>query len=166
MRRGSVLKVKIKTVEIGVAVLLLALGALLFRESLKLGAGWGFSGPQPGFFPLVLTILIIVGCVIVLYLAFRQPAGETFFEVSQEIVDLLKVGIPILISVALLRLLGLFLVSGLYLGFFMVYYGKYKWWQSAVAGVLFTAILWLLLRQALNLPMPMSVLYRENILPI
>jgi hypothetical protein len=31
---------------------------------------------------------------------------------------------------------------------------------------LFTAILWLLLRQALNLPMPMSVLYRENILPI
>jgi hypothetical protein len=166
MSRGNVLKVKIKTVEIGVAVLLLALGALIFSESLKLGAGWGFSGPQPGFFPLVLTILIIVGCLIVLFVAFRQPAGETFFEVSQEIVDLLKVGIPILVAVALLRLLGLFLVSGLYLGFFMIYYGKYRWWQSTIAGVLFAAILWLLLREAFNLPMPMNVLYRENILPI
>ena len=159
------LKVKLKTVEISAAVLLLGLGALIFYKSLELGAGWGFSGPEPGFFPLVLTVLVLVGCVTVLFLAFRQPAGETFFEVSQEVVDLLKVGLPILVSVALLRWLGIFLVSGLYLGFFMIYYGKYKWWQGLIGAILLPVILWFLLRQVLNLAMPMSFLYRQGVTP-
>lgn len=159
------LKVKLRTVEIGVALLLLGLGALIFYESLKLGAGWGFSGPRAGFFPLLLTILILIGGVIVLVAAWRQQSDETFFEVSQEVVDLLKVGLPILLSVALLRPLGIFLVSGLYLGFFMIYYGKYKWWQGLIGGVVLPVLLWLLLRQAFNLAMPMSFLYRQGVTP-
>jgi hypothetical protein len=161
-----VLKVKLRTVEISVAVLLLALGALIFYESLQLGAGWGFSGPQPGFFPMALTVLILIGGVVVLVIAFRQTSTETFFEVSDEVVDLLKVGLPILVSVALLRLLGIYIVSGLYLGFFMMYYGKYKWWQALVAAVALPLILYLLLNQAFNLSMPRSFLYRSGNLPI
>lgn len=160
------LKVRIKTVEISVAVLLLAIGALVFSESLKLGAGWGFSGPQPGFFPMVLTVLVLIGCVVVLFIAFRQTSSETFFEVSDEVVDLLKVGTPILVSVALLRPLGIYIVSGLYLGFFMMYYGKYKWWQALIGAILLPLILWLLLNQAFNLSMPRSFLYRAGSLPI
>ena len=160
------LKVTLKTVEISVAVLLLALGALIFYESLQLGAGWGFSGPQPGFFPMVLTVLILIGSVIVLVIAFRQTSNETFFEVSDEVVDLLKVGLPILVSVALLRLLGIYIVSGLYLGFFMMYYGKYKWWQALIGAVALPLILYLLLNQAFNLSMPRSFLYRSGNLPI
>lgn len=160
------LKVRIKTVEISVAVLLLALGALIFYESLKLGAGWGFSGPQPGFFPMVLTVLVLVGGGVVLFMAFRQTSTETFFEVSDEVVDLLKVGLPVLASVALLRPLGIYFVSGLYLGFFMIYYGKYKWWQALIGAVLLPLILWLLLNQAFNLAMPRSFLYRAGSLPI
>ena len=160
------LKVKLRTVEISVAVLLLALGALIFYESLQLGAGWSFSGPEPGFFPIVLTVLILGGASVVLFLALRQPSDETFFEVSQEVVDLLKVGLPILVSVALLRLLGIYIVSGLYLGFFMIYYGKYKWWLALIAAVALPLILWLLLNEAFNLSMPRSFLYRSGNLPI
>jgi putative tricarboxylic transport membrane protein len=155
------LKVTIKSVEIGVAALLLALGALIFYKSIELGPGWGFSGPEPGFFPLAMTILIIVGCVLVLIVTFRQPAGDTFFEVSQEVVDLLKVGVPILLAVILLRWLGMYLTSGIYLGLFMIFYGKYKWWNGAAAGVIFLAILWLILNEAFNLSMPKSVFYPE-----
>ena len=159
------LKVTIKTVEIGAALLLLALGSLIFYESLQLGAGWSYSGPQPGFFPMLMTVLIVVGSVIVLVTAIRTRAGETFFEVSQEVVDLFKVGAPILVSVALLRPLGIYIVSGLYLGFFMIYYGKFKWWWSLFGAIVLPTILWLLLRQAFNLSMPTSFLYREGILP-
>lgn len=159
------LKVTIKTVEIGVAALLLALGALIFYKSIELGPGWGFSGPEPGFFPLTMTVLIIVGCVIVLFAAFRQTSSETFFEVSDEVVDLLKVGLPIVVAVALLSPLGIYVVSGLYLGFFMMYYGKYKWWQALIAAALLPTILFLLLDQAFHLAMPRSFLYREGMLP-
>lgn len=159
------LKLKIKTVEIGAAVLLLALGTLVLTESLKLGAGWGFSGPEPGFFPMVLTVLILVGAAVVLFLALRRPAGETFFEVSREIVELVKVGVPIILAVAFMRPLGLFIVAGLYIAMFMLFYGKFRWWWAAFAGVLFPLILWLMLRQAFNLAMPMSVFYRNGVLP-
>lgn len=158
-------RVKIKTIEISAAVLFFAFGALIFYKCLELGAGWTYAGPEAGFFPIVLTVLILIGSASVLYSAVRHPNNEPFFEVSQEVVDLLKVGLPVLFSIALLPYLGIFIVSGLYIGLFMIYYGDFKWWQAAFAGILLPVILWFLLRQAFNLAMPMSWLYSEGVLP-
>jgi hypothetical protein len=95
-----------------------------------------------------------------------KPDERSFFEVRQEVVDLFSVGLPIVASVPLIYLLGIFLTSGLYLAVFMAWYGRFPWYSALTGGVLLTVILWLMLRVGFNISMPMSVLYYKNILPI
>jgi len=152
-------------VEIGVVIVLIALGGLVLYDAIRLGPGWGETGPQPGFFPFVLTFFLVIGALGVLVLALKNPDRRPFFEVSQEVADLLKVGIPVVIAVAAIRWLGLYLTSGLYLALFMAWYGKFRWYQALAGGLVFPLALWATLREGFNISMPMSVLYRMNILP-
>src|SRR5512146_1626323 len=50
-----------KTADIIVATILLGLGLLVAFDSWRLGSGWGMEGPQAGFFPFVMALLVIVG---------------------------------------------------------------------------------------------------------
>jgi putative tricarboxylic transport membrane protein len=160
------LRTSVKAVEIATAVVLVGLGVLIFWESMRLGPGWGASGPQPGFFPFVLTVMLLLGTLGVVYVhIYRHPDLRPFFEVRQEVADLLKVGIPIAVAVVAVRWLGLYMTSGLYLGIFMAWYGRFRWWQAVLGGFLLPVALWLLLRQGFNISMPMSVFYRSGILP-
>jgi len=156
-----------RSVELGTVVCLLLLGGVALFDALRLGPGWGETGPQPGFFPFVLTIMLLIGVLGVLYAdVYRQPDRRPFFEVSQEVTDLLKVGVPIAVVGILIRWLGLYLTAALYLAFFMGWYGRYRWYTSVAGGVLLSVALWLLLREGFNIAMPMSVFYRKGILPV
>lgn len=154
-----------KWVEIVTTVALLVLGIFLVWESISLGPGWGPSGPEPGLWPLALTVLYMLGTVGILIYTVRNPDERPFFEVRQEVIDLFSVGLPILAAILLIYWLGVFVTSGLYLAAFMFWYGRFTWHTSLGSGVLLAVILWLLLRKGFNISMPMSVLYYENILP-
>ena len=155
-----------RAVEFGVVICLLVLSVVLLLESIELGPGWGESGPQPGFFPFVLTIAMILGTLGVFYAnVYREPNQHPFFEVSQEVQDLLRVGIPIFVAIVLVRWLGIYVASGLYLALFMAWYGRFRWYQALAGGILLPTIMWLTLREGFNIPMPMSAFYRSGILP-
>jgi hypothetical protein len=152
-------------VEIGVAIVLLALGGVVFYDAIRLGPGWGESGPQPGFFPFVLTLFLVAGATGVLLLSVMKPDRRPFFEVSHEVQDLLKVGIPIAIAVSAVPWAGLYATSGVYLALFMAWYGRFRWYQALAGGILLPAVMWLTLREGFNISMPMSMFYRSGILP-
>jgi membrane protease YdiL (CAAX protease family) len=155
-----------RAVETALIIVFLILGVVIVNESVRLGPTWGETGPQAGFFLFVLSIAMIVGTLSVAYLnAYRNPDMRPFFEVSQEVEDLLKVGLPILGLVIAIPFLGLYLSSGLYLAFFMAWYGKFRWYSALAGGIILPAVLWMMLREGFNISMPMSVFYRSNILP-
>jgi len=152
-------------VELSVAILFIALGGLVFYDAIRLGPGWGESGPQPGFFPFVLTLAMTLAAVAILILASRNPDRQAFFEVSHEIDDLLKVGTPILIAIIAIPWLGLYITSGVYLGLFMALYGRFRWYSALAGAILLPAIMWFTFREGFNISMPLSVFYRMDILP-
>jgi hypothetical protein len=158
-------RLTLNTIEIGVALLFLGLGALVLGEGLRLGPGWSVSGPEPGFFPVVMTGLMSVGALISLYFAIRTPDRRPFFEERQEVANLLEVGVPILLTIFAMQWLGLYLAAGLYLSLFMIFYGKSRWWAGIAGGVLMAAAFWLILVKFLTIPMPMSVFYKAGLLP-
>jgi putative tricarboxylic transport membrane protein len=160
-----VLRLTQNAVEIAVALLLLAMGAVIFNEAMRLGPGWGEQGPQAGFFPFVLTVAMTIGALVVLLQALFAPNRRPIFEVSQEIVDLLKVGIPVAVAVFAIRWLGIYITAGVYLAFFMAWYGKFRWWQALAGGILLPVIMFIILQRGFALPMPMSVFYRQGTLP-
>ena len=59
-------------VEIGVAVAMIAFGAVVIAGSLQVGVGWGVEGPKAGFFPFYLGITIILASVMNLLAAVAQ----------------------------------------------------------------------------------------------
>ena len=46
------------TVEVIVAAVLFGVGLVVIRDSQRLGAGWGSDGPQSGYFPYYIGLLI------------------------------------------------------------------------------------------------------------
>ncbi|NYS26854.1 tripartite tricarboxylate transporter TctB family protein [Rhodobacteraceae bacterium 2376] len=160
------LRITNATMEYVVCALLLGMGVILFQEALRLGPGWGWSGPEPGFFPFVMTLMMTGGALVTVYLNWRKPDHRPFFEVSQEIVDLVKVATPILGALLILRYAGIYITAGLYIGFFMVWYGKFKWYWGLVGMIALPLVLWAVLTKGFNIPMPMSMFYRTGQLPI
>lgn len=155
----------IRTVEIVVCLLLLALSVRVMMEGLRLGAGWSERGPQSGFFPFALALIMALGLVAAMVSAWRETATRPFFEAAEEWIDLLKVGVPAGLAVALTPSLGLYITSGLYVFAFMAWYGRFGWLQALLGGLLVPAGLYLLLRYGFNIAMPMSPWYRQGILP-
>jgi hypothetical protein len=158
-------KLTLNSLELAVALLLLGLGALVLVESLRLGPGWSFSGPEPGFFPFIMTILLIGGALGILYMALRRPDRRPCFEAREEWVNLALVGAPILVAILAMQWLGLYLVAGIYLALFMIWYGRFNWLSGLVGGAVLMGTLWFVLSELLVIPMPMSLFYRAGMLP-
>ena len=159
-------RVTYRGMEAGVALALVILAVVLLVESVRLGPGWGESGPQPGFFPFVLTVLMVIGAVGVMIVnVFLQPDPRPLFELSQSLSDMLRVLFPIVAAVLLIRWAGIYVTSGVYMAFFMAWYGKFRWYQAVAGGVILPAVLWGILREGFNIGMPMSMFYRSGILP-
>src|SRR5215471_21814089 len=55
--------VKSRTVDIVVLLLLLALACLLGWDSTRVGNRWGDDGPQAGYFPFYLSVLMSAACI-------------------------------------------------------------------------------------------------------
>jgi len=62
--------VRIVTMDVVVAALILALGALVVYESNQLGSGWDENGPQAGYFPFYIGLLICICSAVVFVQSF------------------------------------------------------------------------------------------------
>ena len=63
---------RVVTVEVVVALLFVALGAVVMIDSLRVGAGWADDGPQSGYFPFYVGTLMVVSGVANLFIAVRR----------------------------------------------------------------------------------------------
>jgi len=118
-----------RTAELAVATGLFALGGVVIFDSVRLGARWIADGPQPGYFPFYLGVLICAASSINFAAAFfAKRGGDTFVEVGQ-LQMVLKVLVPSAVFVALVGWLGIYLSGFLFVAFFMRWLGKYAWWK-------------------------------------
>src|SRR3954466_13052813 len=87
-----------RSVDIVVAVLILAVAVLLGWDSWRIGAGWASDGPQAGYFPFYLAVLMGAASVygIVIKLIDRQAASDPFVT-RQQFERVLKVFVPTLL---------------------------------------------------------------------
>src|ERR1041385_5987227 len=60
---GSEAVISVRAVDIVVSVLLLALAALLAYDNWRTGMGWDSTGPQAGYFPFYLSVILAAACV-------------------------------------------------------------------------------------------------------
>jgi len=123
-------------VELGVAALTGAFGAAVCYGSLDVGAGWTEFGPEAGYFPFYVGLLILLGSVANIIHAFfkHRGTGEIFIEGQRAKVVALFL-LPLIAFAGVSAWLGLYLGTALYIAGTMLFQGRYKWWIALPSGV-------------------------------
>ena len=125
-----------KSAEIAVAAVFFLLGAIVVYDSARLGARWAEDGPQPGYFPFYIGVIVCLSAAVNLVLALlnRRDRDRIFVEAGQ-LKLVLAVLVPTALYVALIGWTGIYLASALFIAFFMRWLGKYPWWKVAAVSI-------------------------------
>jgi len=144
-----------RAAEIVVAAVFLALGAIVIFDSVRLGAGWAEDGPQAGYFPFYVALVICVSSLINLVraLTMRQAQNMVFVEIGQ-LKLVLAVLVPTAIYAALIGWLGIYAASILFVGFFMRWLGKYPWWKVLTISTGNSVVFFLIFEIWFRIPLP------------
>jgi putative tricarboxylic transport membrane protein len=160
----SLRSLTIRGADLGASVVFLALAALVIVEGLRLGAGWDERGPQAGFFPFWLAILMAFGACAAFIQALRRRFDTRFFEQREEWVELARVGVPLAAAIVVIPWTGLYVSTFLYVWLFAWWYGSFRWWTTLAGSVVFTGLLYFTLT-TMRIPMPHSMFYERGLLP-
>jgi len=144
-----------KTAELAVAGFFILLGAVVIYDSVRLGARWGSDGPQAGYFPFYLGVIICISSGITFVRGLFIPADKnsTFVEVGQ-LRLVLSVLIPTAVYVGLVGWLGIYLPSALFVALFMRWLGKYPWWLVALVSIGNSVVFYLVFEVWFLVPLP------------
>lgn len=123
--------------ELAVAALLVAVGALVVTDSVRVGTGWGDDGPRSGYFPFYIGLLLsLSGAWILgreLLRGWRQGGDGGAFAERAQLWQVVAVFVPMVVHVVLIYVIGIYIASALLIAYFMRRYGQFGW--AAVAGV-------------------------------
>ena len=140
-------------VELGVAVAMIAFGALIIYGSLKVGIGWGDEGPKSGFFPFYLGVAIIVASLANLATAFAQDPHKVFANWSQ-LWQVLAVVIPTAVYVGVIPWTGIYVASLVLIAVFMMRLGRYGVGMSAAVSIGTVVAIYLMFEKWFLVPLP------------
>jgi hypothetical protein len=147
--------VRSRTVDIVVYLALLALAATLGFDNWRTGAGWATDGPQAGYFPFYLSILLGGASLFGLIGVVVTGAGkdETFVTRAQ-LRRVMQVFVPTLLFCLFTQWLGLYLASFLLTAGFMAIIGRIALWKSLLTAFLFSLIMFITFDVAFDVIMP------------
>ena len=82
-REHSRAVISIRNAEILVAIALGVVSLITIWSNYQLGAGWSSYGPDAGYFPLRLGVVILLASIVVLVHAIRDNDQTPFLEIAQ-----------------------------------------------------------------------------------
>ncbi|PWS36862.1 tricarboxylate transporter [Falsiroseomonas bella] len=136
--------VGVGTMEAVASLGFMAAGAAAIWDSLRLGAGWAADGPQTGYFPFWIGLLLVTASAINLVgvaLAARPRGGELrgraapLFLSWEQLRTVATVFVPTAIYVAAIPFIGLYVASALLVAWFMWRLGGFGPLRATASGV-------------------------------
>jgi putative tricarboxylic transport membrane protein len=142
-------------IEVVVSLLLLALAVTLGWDNWRTGAAWDSTGPQPGYFPFYLSVILGGASLYGLGAAFlsRKDAAETFVTRAQ-LRRVMAVFVPTFLFCLATQFLGLYVASFFLIAGFMRLVGKIALWKSLLTALVFTAAMFVTFDIAFDVIMP------------
>ena len=141
------------------SLVLMLLGGVVLWDALRLGAGWGSDGPQSGFVPfwLALLLLLVSFAIFVQALVRRLPQP---FVTRERLRPVLQVLLPVAGFVVLIDPpgppggLGLYVAAAIYLAIYMRWVGRHDWRAVLVLAVLVPLVTFVIFERWFLVPMP------------
>jgi putative tricarboxylic transport membrane protein len=144
-----------RSVEIVVSLLLLVVAVTLGYDNWRTGIAWDSTGPQAGYFPFYLSVILggasLYGLVTT-FLARRAPL-DTFVTRAQ-LRRVMLVFVPTALFCLATQYLGLYVASFFLIAGFMRMVGKIALWKSLLTAFIFSAIVFVTFDIAFDVIMP------------
>lgn len=152
-------------VEVTLAAVTAAIGAVVTIGALEFGTGWGDGGPQPGYFPFYIGIIVMLASCGVLVEAFanRERLRATAFLRREQGMRVAAFFGPMVGFVLLASLLGLYVALIVYLTATMVVQGHYRLPRALAVSVGSAVIFYLIFEVWFRVPLlkgPLEALLR------
>jgi putative tricarboxylic transport membrane protein len=146
--------------DIYVALGLMLVGLLVIGDAIRLGFGWGMSGPMAGFFPFYMGLGVVICTFFILLRAIRlyrkEGSGKPLIKPGG-LPQILWVLLPAVGMVLLTELIGLHLATVLYLVFYMRVIGKTPWLKTVAISILVPAVIYILFDKIFLIPLPEGI---------
>jgi hypothetical protein len=142
------------TVDVAVSLLLLALAAILAFDNWRTGISWDSTGPQPGYFPFYLSVILGGASLYGLVTTYLARETAEAFVTRAQLHRVMLVFLPTLLFCLGVQYLGIYVASFLLTAAFMRLVGKIALWKSLLTALVFTAIMFVTFDVAFDVIMP------------
>lgn len=149
----------VKTVDAITALVIFLFGAVVIWDSWRLGSKWGPDGPEAGYFPFYIGLILCFASAVTLLGALREKGGDSFVSTSS-LKMILSVMVPTVIYTALIGgvgpvpALGIYVASAIFIALFMKWLGKYAWGLTIAISVGVPVVFFLLFEIWFKVPLP------------
>ena len=144
----------VRAVEIVTYFVLLAIALLLGLDNWRSGMGWARDGPQSGYLPFYLCVILAAASLWGLGGALLRRVAARTFVTRDQLRRVLQVLLPTLLFCLLMQWLGLYVASFLLVAGFMRLIGRIAWWKSLLTSFLFALIMFATFEVAFDVIMP------------
>jgi len=142
-----------RSVEIGFAVFTMIVAATTIAGSARVGIGWGVEGPKAGFFPFYVGAILLAASLANLVRSFADHHRRVFAEWGQ-LSQVVSVAVPTAIYVLLVPYIGIYVASGLLIGAFMKWLGKYRWPMTILISLAVPAVTYVMFERWFLVTLP------------
>jgi len=154
---------RVVTVDLIVALIVFAFGALVVYESYRLGSSWGSDGPESGYFPFYIGLLICISGAMVFGQSMpRLRSDVKVFVERGPLKKVMIVLIPTIAYVLCVQLIGIYVSATVFIGLFMRLIGRYSWLRSVAVGLAVSITSFMLFEVWFLIPLPKGPV--ENLL--
>jgi hypothetical protein len=141
-----------RTLEIITAIFFLIVGSVVIWDSLRAGAGWGADGPQSGYFPFYVGLLMNIASTVNLVLAIRSDRAVSFVS-RKEIKLVFAIFLPCLVYVAAMQWIGLYVASVIFIALFMRWQGGFSVLKSVSTSLIVILVTFLMFEIWFKVPL-------------
>jgi putative tricarboxylic transport membrane protein len=146
--------VRTRSVDIVVYLILIALALLLGYDNWRTGMAWEADGPQAGYFPFYLSVLMAGAALYGLITKLVERADGDGFVTGEQLRRVLQVFVPTLLFCFVMQWLGLYVASFLLIAGFMWIVGRIALWKSLLTGLVFSVAMFVTFDIAFDVIMP------------
>ena len=144
-----------RAADIGMGLFFFAIGVVMIVDNYKLGAGWAREGPESGYFPMRIGVIIcIAAAIVVARRAFAKPRDEEMFVTMDRLKPVLLLLAPTILYVLAIQFIGIYVASAVFIGAFMRFMGRYSWLKIVLVSVGFAVVLFWLFEVQFTVPLP------------
>ena len=144
-----------RAVETATLAIVLAFAGLMLWDNWRTGIRWESTGPQAGYFPFYVSLILAGACLWGLALeVVRRGKSDDPFVRRNQFKRVMQVFVPTLVFVPVTQWLGIYVSSFILIAGFMWWVGKIKAWICIVTALVFAVAMFVTFDVAFDVIMP------------